>query len=70
MSLDPQTLPTLDLPADWTDEHTRFIEALAQQGEEPASIVILFEAEFPRIRLGGERELEDVVKKITAQGRP
>jgi len=60
------TYQSLKLPRGWEDAHTRFVQDLAKKGEDAASIVILFETEFPHVKLGQEAELGDVVKQIMA----
>lgn len=55
------------LPPGWEDAHTRFVQDLANKGEDVASTVILFETEFPHVKLAQEVELGDVVKEIMAE---
>lgn len=55
-----KTAPTSKLPKGWTPTHTAFVKDLARNGEDAGSILILFEAEFPRV-VG---VTEDVVKRV------
>lgn len=51
---------TPKLPQGWTPIHTAFVKDLASKGEDAGSILILFEAEFPRV--GGVTV--DVIRRV------
>ncbi len=38
-------------PPNWTSEHDDFVRRQARNGEDPASIVILFETEYPDVKM-------------------
>lgn len=38
------------MPQGWMQQHSKFIQDLAGQGEEIESILLLFETEFPELR--------------------
>jgi glycine/D-amino acid oxidase-like deaminating enzyme len=38
-------------PTGWKAEHDTFVRGLARHGEDANSIVILFETEYPRIKI-------------------
>lgn len=52
--------PHVVLPQGWTDEHTAFVKKRAHDNEETLSILIMFEAEYPRL-LG---VTEDVIRSV------
>ena len=62
----PLASQAVDLPPGWKIGHTKFVQGLARKGEGAASIVILFETEFPDVKFGQGKKLEDVVRKIMA----
>lgn len=64
MNANPRSKPlpksTSKLPQGWTPTHTAFVKDLASKGEDAGSILILFEAEFPRV-VG---VTEDVIRRV------
>lgn len=50
LSLLVPTMPSK--PSNWTSKHTAFVARLAKAGEDLNSIVILFETEFPDVKVG------------------
>lgn len=55
-------------PLGWTEEHTAFVKDLAQKGENATTILILFEAEFPRVTGVTEETIKKVVSEIGLPG--
>ena len=65
----PFASQAVDLPPGWKIGHMKFIQRLARKDEGAASIVILFETEFPDVKFGQGKKLEDAVKEIMVDMR-
>lgn len=54
-------------PANWLPEHDAFVRRHARNGEDPESILILFETEYPTVRMS-KAWIVEVVKKASKAG--
>jgi len=55
--------PPTEQPTGWTHEHEKALMRLARNGEEPRSIVILLETEFPELKID-EKWVKEKVKNV------